>query len=166
MKTSCAISTFGWYPRPKPTSKEWKRVGSIRTWSYKCSPKPTSKEWKRDKFAVKIPARYRVRSLPRRNENRDTGNTPARTGFVRSLPRRNENNPYLTRNAEATGPKPTSKEWKLIFHDLLHWRHVCPKPTSKEWKLRTHYSVHVIPPVRSLPRRNENNNKSCRNCLW
>ncbi len=159
MKTALSAATrSGFVPRPKPTSKEWKlRIGK---WDY-------------------LPT-FRVRSLPRRNENWIGGGDKKITRFVRSLPRRNEND--TDTRAEPSfpeRPKPTSKEWKRVSFCVPKFIETGPKPTSKEWKLasmvdilaislwseaylegmKTIFSLHyrrVVVRVRSLPRRNEN----------
>jgi len=159
MKTALSAETrSGFVPRPKPTSKEWKlRIGK---WDY-------------------LPT-FRVRSLPRRNENWIGGGDKKITRFVRSLPRRNENDTdtraepsfperpkptskewkrvsFCVPKFIETGPKPTSKEWKPIFSAASALLFSSPKPTSKEWKpgTKTRDGDDLVF-VRSLPRRNEN----------
>jgi len=58
--------------------------------------------------------------------------------------------------AHRIGPKPTSKEWKPPIVKIERLWEPSPKPTSKEWKqIKTRTSTGRAL-VRSLPRRNEN----------
>jgi len=124
--------------RPKPTSKEWKRVSiaylegeeprseayleGMKTWGRgtvqsqsRRGPKPTSKEWKLSKSLLYILSIISVRSLPRRNENRFR-----RLRLVRFL---RWSEAYL--EGMKTRKIGSCKSFSAI----------CPKPTSKEWKL-------------------------------